>query len=49
MRCLEAAAQPGAHGVHNDGHAAAVLQSAQKFAEWVLGEKKPTEGVNALL
>lgn len=49
LRCLEAAAQPGAHGVHNDGPAVAVLESAQAFAAWVLEGDAPLEGFKTLL
>lgn len=43
LRCIEAAARNPAP--HAEGYTAGILQSAQKFAEWVLGD----DGVKALL
>ena len=47
LRCIEAAARNPAP--HADGYTAGILQSAQKFAAWVMAGDKSAEGVNSLL
>lgn len=50
MRCLEVAGQSSAHaGAHKDGPAAAVLESAEKFAAWVMGPAPAQMQVEMLL